>query len=73
MYKIERGIPLPSKSPLSRAYRYPFPAMKIGDSFLAIGKDIKTVGPSMYMAAHRLGQKYTARSCKEGVRVWRIK
>lgn len=33
MFKIERGIPQPRQHLGRRGYQYPFPAMKVGESF----------------------------------------
>ena len=73
MYKIERNVPLAQQARKGhRAYLYPFHEMKIGDSFLAKGKTMQTVGPSISNAKYRLERDFTARTCKDGVRVWRI-
>ena len=70
MYKIERNVPIAQQE--RRGYLYPFHEMKIGDSFLAKGKTMKAVGPSISNAKYRLEWDFTARTCKDGVRVWRI-
>jgi hypothetical protein len=70
-YKIEKGIPLPSRT-AGTPSRYPWDEMKNGDSFFISGKRPK----GLYHAAYGRGVKIAVRSetkrNKEGVRVWKI-
>ena len=63
--KIESHIPMPTK--------YPFPAMKVGDSFLLLGSTKKaTVAVAANRHAKKTGTKFTVRQTPEGYRCWRI-
>ncbi len=69
-YKIEKGIAIPNRSSLGS---YPFAGMAVGDSFaVPIAKKSKAVS-----AAHHWGKdhekKFTSRSTKSQVRIWRVK
>ena len=70
--KIESHIPVPSEQS-SRAV-YPFPDMRVGDSFLVLEADwIKNLRSAAYMYAKRHpGVKFTVRKYGEGWRLWRI-
>ena len=74
MYAVEHDIPLPPKR--SRAGKYPFWLMKVGDSFFVPTTErihIQRIAASMSMESKRHGGKYTLRVIEDGVRVWRIK
>jgi hypothetical protein len=70
-YKVEKGIPLPSRTGRIPS-RYPWDEMNNGDSFFIAGKRPK----GLYTAAYGRGIKIAVRSekkrNKEGVRVWKI-
>jgi hypothetical protein len=77
-FKIERGVP-PPKNPGRAGYKYPFPTMKVGESFVipctddtAHRKQINVMAstrshkPSKFRSAIERNSKGTH------VRVWRI-
>lgn len=76
-YKIEKGIPIKSKS------KYPLVEMEVGDSFLVPfqgeNKSAQQSRISSYLwtiSNHNKllkGRKYSMRVLDEGIRVWRIK
>jgi len=64
--KLERGIPLPPRGEMGK---YPWKAMKVGDSFVA---DAGIRG-GFYSTAQRHGYKVRVKSIGDGkVRVWRL-
>ena len=72
LYKIEKGIPVPGPRG-----SYPLGQMEVGDSFfvpLADGDKAKRAGirSGMYVAAKRLGCRFTVRAVDGGLRVWRV-
>jgi hypothetical protein len=72
--KIDRGIPVaPDKR--GRAVgrsKYPFSAMKPGDSFL-FPKAIKNASSRAHHAKRATGYNFVTRSTPEGIRCWRVK
>jgi len=64
---IERDIPLPTVS-----FTYPYPDMKIGDSFYIEDVSLQVICNNNYRAGKRLSRKFIARSEGDGVRVWRL-
>lgn len=66
MFKIETGVKLPERS------KYPFSALKVGQSFLV--EDAEQ-GSRAQRAAHAYGyyagRKFVTKSTKEGLRIWR--
>lgn len=79
--EIEHGIPLPREN-RGRTAKYPFLAMKTGDSiFIAqddAGDDLTKRRMNLVMNANGMAKrngmkmKFTARVVDGGVRVWRI-
>ncbi len=72
--KIEHGVPAP---PLwqQRGAKFPFAAMKPGDSFFvpAAEAHISRISARVWALAQRNpGQKYTCRTVDGGTRVWRV-
>lgn len=73
-YKVEKGIPIPSRS------KYPFGEMEIGDSFLIQlnGDRVNNVqmkvnqAAKTYRSASRSDFKIKTRKTDEGLRVFRI-
>lgn len=63
---IEKGIP-------QKSYKYPFPDMGKGDSFLvpAYG-NIESIRVSAIYHGKKLGMKFSVRKTREGHRVWRV-
>ena len=71
MYKIEDHVPMPTEPESGRPAKYPFRAMKIGQSFFANVPDVNTT-----QWTKRTGYKFRVRHTTEngvtGVRCWRI-
>ena len=67
MYEIEKSVPVAA----SRATKYPFKMMEVGDSFL-IPKDEIVTPNQAHSAAKSAGVKVRTRMEKGGMRVWRI-
>jgi len=64
---VESGIPAPA----SRT-KYPWDAMKVGESFFVPGKSTNQLGGLLTARARADGRKYTSRTVDGGTRVWRI-
>lgn len=71
MYKIERNIPVPSRT--GRPSKYPFKDMKIGDSFAAPSSLTSSVKTCAFRFAKNKGGKFSFRVHDGKVRCWRIK
>lgn len=83
-FKIENGIPIPPPSHGGRAYKYPFPDMKVGDSFaIPLANEQHRNGGDLAYARlkdaskryeQRHGTKYRVRTRREEgvVRCWRV-
>jgi hypothetical protein len=75
MYAIESKVPY-VKISKPRATKYPFPDMKVGDSFFVPADDTKAI-PRVRSAASLWAQRYNrklaTRVVDGGVRVWRVK
>ena len=71
-FKISKRVPLPSESGCGEGVaRYPFEAMKVGDSFLvphSLGESVKAACCSY---GRRRGKKFVSRKVGNGRRVWR--
>ena len=68
--KIESGIAMPSGSPLNK---YPWPDMKVGDSFLVpTNIRLDSFQQQMYYAGKKLGFKFSCKKHEGGRRCWRI-
>lgn len=69
---IENHIPVPG--PESARSVYPFPKMKVGDSFLVLEADwVRNLRSAAYMYAKRHpGVRFTIRKYGEGWRLWRV-
>lgn len=78
MFKIEKGIALPSSARGSDA-KYPWADMEVGDSFFAPEAMLKSMRTSIYKQNKKGDAKFIAREDTvkdgkkeiEGVRVWR--
>jgi len=70
--KIEAHIPVPG--PQAARQVYPFPDMRVGESFLVLEADwIKNLRSAAYMYARRHpGVRFTIRKYGEGWRLWRV-
>lgn len=66
---IDHGVAIPINT---RARVYPFPTMKLGDSFVVPKSERKraTVAASAYKSQHD-GWNYTVRTVGEETRIWR--
>lgn len=70
---VDAGIPLPAKTcNRSTQWKYPFPKMKMGDSFFIKPMTTKIMSPSITKAKKLLKRNFTQRTVGNGVRVWRI-
>lgn len=81
-YKIEKGVPVPSRGLPAKPIPYPFGEMELGDSFVVpIPKDLD--GERLVKRILSIAKRYrddvqadfaiSARVRPEGVRVWRVK
>lgn len=82
-FQITSGVPIPAIPRFFRT-KYPFPAMKVGDSFFAPAPDatVKRIGMAAYCFARELRTKTLGADCRKfhcravtepaGVRCWRI-
>ena len=71
-YKIKKGV----KMPVSRRggpLKYPWPSMKVGDSFFCNSKRQVVISRAAILYGKRHNMKFATRKEKDGVRVWRIK
>jgi hypothetical protein len=75
-YQVETGIAIPAiKRRAKKSGRptvYPWPGMPVGGSFFVEGGTINKVTSVASAYALRHGTKYTCRTVKGGVRVFRI-
>lgn len=64
-------LPLPSGKTPRRPWRFPFDRLEVGKCFII--KGIRNVGISPYIAyaSKTLNRKFTTRTNKDGVVVWR--
>ena len=70
--QIETSIPIPEDGRGRGRKRYPFEAMKVGDSILMPVKQSSSSGP-IREAGKKLGYRFTSRSEGDNAtRVWRI-
>jgi len=76
-FKVEKGVPLPSRGPYRRKESpYPLDGMEVGDSFLVPckeGEKTATVRARIrhYCRRNSTDSKYAIRVLPEGIRVWR--
>ena len=68
---VDRNIPIPPRLNGGGYYKYPWESMEIGDSFLAT-VTLSTMSSVANRAAKRTGRKFSCRTTKDGIRVWRI-
>jgi len=68
--KIEKNIPMPLST--RGGSKYPFLRMDVGDSVLLADLTVSRVGSITGHARRKAGFKFTSRTVKGGVRVWRI-
>ncbi len=72
MFKIDKGVPLPKRQ-VKGTTKYPWPALKVGESFLIPGGSLTNLRSSCSAAGKRYNMKFTARLVDGGVRIWRVK
>ena len=73
MIKINKGVKMPPRGyGIGAPPKYPWLKMKIGDSFLVVGKLQKSMGTQATMTGKRHNRKFTTRKVDGGVRVWRV-
>jgi hypothetical protein len=79
MIKIDKKVAIPHVMSGSKTPRvYPFPDMKIGDSFLIKGEDTKRIQHNIassyfvFTKSKQLTWRFTTRIVEGGVRCWRI-
>lgn len=73
LFEIQADVPIPSPNKGGRTAKYPFGAMKVGESF-AVDSDesgIKRVQRAAAAFARRNAIKLVTRRTDTGVRVWR--
>ena len=72
-FKIEKNVPIPPKRGIgSGVLIYPWPDMKVNDSFFAPDRKIANFSaPRLYGRKHNM--KFKCRTVDGGVRVWRVK
>ena len=74
-FKIEKNVPIPPKRGHGKGGGgpiYPWPDMKINDSFFAPDRKIANFSaPRLYGRKHNM--KFKCRTVDGGVRVWRVK
>ena len=73
LFEIESGIPMPRK----RGSKYPWAAMKIGDSFFVpdrpgVRRNPIRAGASIQTRKSGYKVKYKTRKVDGGMRVWRV-
>ena len=69
-FTIEKNIPTPTSGYKNR--KYPFPEMKIGDSFSLEYEAAHLVGAASRAWGRKHGAKFTTRKNGNGYRIWRI-
>lgn len=74
-YSVEANMPMPSRA-VGRKPKYPFPEMKVGDSFFV--PDGGTKGQTVRMASYHYGKRHGGQVFStlkdgDGYRCWRIK
>lgn len=74
MYKIQKNVPIPSKTAHGRKKVYPFEKMEVGDSFAVPLIKTKTVtsAVSQENKKYKGERRYTIRVIKNKTRIWRI-
>lgn len=77
MYAVERNVPAPGINRPSRATKYPFANLKVGDSFFVPhdrdNRAIPRVRSAASIWAKYHNHKLVTRTVDGGIRVWRIK
>ena len=71
-FRVERHIPVPPGAGRGKASLYPFPTMKVGDSFVVENLQIFR---SASRAAHMYGKRHGQKFCESlaNLRIWRVR
>ena len=69
-FKIEQGIAIPTASN-DHNRKYPFSAMKVGDSFAINGVNSAAVANAAYAFGAKNKMKFSVRRTSDGHRCWR--
>lgn len=69
--KIDKGIPIPIWRRLGLLDKYPFEALKVGDSLQVLQEDVHQAYVLANQASKRLGIKLIVRRMPDCVRIWR--
>jgi hypothetical protein len=80
MIRVDKDVPLP---PPSKASKYKWREMEIGDSFFVPGYTTRQFSSQIFLASKRTGRSFSIRAAEDkdattgkvvqGVRVWRVK
>ena len=73
MFKIDHKVPLPPPIRKKGPAKYPWLAMKVGDSFFVPEGKINNLRASASRASTDFKWKFVARAVEGGVRIWRVK
>ena len=75
MFQIEHGVPIPQSARGVGSRKYPMNLLKVGDSFFVPKKTTSSFGGVIHAYRKKINAsaKFTTRSMKGGVRVWRVK
>ena len=75
-FPVESGVPIPAQR--AGSFRYPFPAMAVGDSFLSPKEEGEDCARNAYRAARLWGARqkperyFSIRHVEDGWRLWRV-
>ena len=70
MFKIDKGIPVPTKS--GRVPKYPWREMEVGDSFFVPGMTAASAAAGCLGAKKATGWTFRYRTVDGGARIWRV-
>lgn len=71
-FTIDKNVPIPTKLGGGAKAKFPWLALRVGDSFLIPDQNLKQHMNNAYAAGVRYGRKFICRRDGNGVRVWRI-
>lgn len=72
---IERGIPIPTRGPRHRDFKYPWGRLNVGESFFVPSvnrSNFSTHYANLSHAPKKFISRTMVKQGKKGVRVWRI-
>ncbi len=74
-FKIDKKIPLPDHYKTGKVSKYPFPEMKVGDSFFVPGKSTAVKAAAFnWSKRNKEGKwKFCSSARDGGMRIWRLK